>query len=105
MPGLTKHPIDRTRVRTMPRQFGAVDRNLVYQAWTQRLSPEALAVYVFLICVSDTEGLSYYSDRRVGELLNLPAWQIDAAREVLRQQGLILYQQPLYQVLALPERA
>jgi hypothetical protein len=102
--GLIKHPVDPLRIRPMPRQFGAVDRRLVYGDWTRRLSLEALALYVFLICVADEQGLSYYSDRRIGELLSLDPSDVVQARERLLGQGLILYQRPLYQVLDLPER-
>lgn len=104
MNGLIKHPVDPNRIRALPRQFGAVDRHLIYHAWTRHLNLEELAVYVFLVCVGDAEGLSYYSDRRIAELLNLEPRQVGEARETLRLKGLILYQRPLYQLLDLPER-
>ena len=103
MQGLVKHPLDPNRIRQIPRQFGALDRRLVYQAWTRRISLEELALYVFLICVADPEGLSYYSDRRIGQLLNLHPRDIAPLRDRLLQNGLILYRKPLYQVLDLPE--
>lgn len=103
MNGLIKHPLDPKRIRQIPRQFGAMDRRLVYQAWTRRMSQEELALYVFLICVGDLEGLSYYSDRRAAELLNLDARDVGVARDALCRKGLILYRAPLYQVLDLPE--
>ena len=68
---ITKHPVDPQRVRTMPAQFGAVDRQLVYQKHIRRMSAEQIALYVFLQCVSDVQGLSFYSDERVCEELNL----------------------------------
>lgn len=104
MNGLVKHPVDPNRVRSIPRQFGALDRGLVYRCWTRRLDLEALALYVFLVCVADTQGLSYYSDRRIGELLNLTPPHVIGARESLLRNGLILYQRPIYQILDLPER-
>lgn len=100
---LEKHPVDAGRVRKMPRQFGAVDRGLVYRGLTQQLSLEALALYVLLVCVADAQGLSYYSDRRIGELLNVESSEVVSARERLLRRGLILYQRPMYQVLDLPE--
>ena len=100
---LDKHPLDAHRIRRMPRQFGAVDRLLVYRGWTRHLRLEELALYVLLLCVGDAEGLSYYSDRRIAELLNLAPCDVASARETLRRKGFILYQAPLYQVLDLPE--
>jgi len=35
---VTKRPVDPKRVRTMPAQFGAVDRRLVYQKHIRRMS-------------------------------------------------------------------
>jgi len=35
---ITKRPVDPQRVRTMPAQFGAVDRRLVYQKHIRRMS-------------------------------------------------------------------
>ena len=63
-----------------------------------------MALYVFLVCVADTQGLSYYSDRRIAELLNLRPSEVISARELLLYKGLLLYQRPIYQVLDLPER-
>lgn len=103
MKGLIKHPLDPDRIRPVPRQFGALDRGLVYRAWSRHLSLEELALYVFLICVGDPQGLSYYSDRRIAELRPLEPWQVGAVRETLCHKGLILYQAPLYQLLELPE--
>jgi len=100
---LEKHPVDAARIRRMPRQFGAVDRGLVYRCWTRQLSLEAVALYVMLVCVADAQGLSYYSDRRIGELLNVEPSQVVSARELLLHRGLILYQRPMYQLLDLPE--
>ena len=66
-----------------------------------RLSHEAQALYLFLVTVSDAEGLSYYSDTKAARLLNMDGAALRAARHDLRQAGLIAYQSPLYQVLSL----
>ena len=68
---ITKQPVDPQRVRTMPAQFGAMDRRLVYQKHIRRMSVEQIALYVFLQCVSDAQGLSFYSDDRVCDELHL----------------------------------
>ena len=70
----------------------------------QGRSSHALALYLFLCTVADAQGLSYYSDTRLGELLGLSGADLRAARSELRSAGLIAWQSPLYQVLSL-ERA
>ena len=100
---ITKQPVDPQRVRTMPAQFGAVDRRLVYQKHIRRMSAEQIALYVFLQCVSDAEGLSFYSDDRVCEELHFTLNGLWEAREALMQEGFLLYRRPIYQLLNLPQ--
>ena len=99
---ITKQPVDPQRVRTMPAQFGAVDRRLVYQKHIRRMSTEGGGLYVFLQCVSDAEGLSFYSDERVCEELHLSLDALWEAREALVQGSFLLYRRPIYQLLNLP---
>jgi len=98
-----KQPVDPERVRTIPVQFGAVDRQLVYGKHIRRMSTEAIALYVFLQCVSDAEGLSFYSDERICEELHFSLNGLWKARKGLVQGGFLLYSQPIYQLLNLPE--
>lgn len=98
-----KDPIDPARIRRQPRQFGAMDRRLVYEGHVRRLGVAELALYALLVCVSDPRGLSYYSERRLCELLGIGAERLKRARCALTQGGLILYRHPLYQLLDLPE--
>jgi hypothetical protein len=58
-------------------------------------------LYLFLVTVCDGEGLSYYSDRAITGLLPLDGSALARARQQLLAAGLIAYQKPLYQVLAL----
>ena len=99
---IIKQPVDSQRVRTMPAQFGAVDRRLVYQKHIRRMSVEQIALYVFLQCVSDAQGLSFYSDERVCEELHLSRGALGEAREALVQDAFLLYHRPIYQLLNLP---
>jgi len=67
----------------------------------QGRSCRALALYLFLCTVADAQGLSYYSDARLGEILGLSGADLRAARGELRTAGLIAWQSPFYQVLSL----
>ncbi len=100
---IIKQPVDPQRLRTMPRQFGAVDRRLVYQKHIRRMSAEQLALYLFLQCVSDAEGLSFYSDERICEELHFSLNGLWKAREAMVGAGFLLYRRPIYQLLNLPQ--
>jgi hypothetical protein len=62
---------------------------------------QALALYLLLVTVADSQGLSYYSDKTAARLLNLSEVDLRQARHNLLNAGLIAYQTPLYQVLSL----
>ncbi len=100
---IVKRPVDPQRLRTMPAQFGAVDRRLVYQKHIRRMSSEQLALYLFLQCVSDPEGLSFYSDERICKELHFSLNGLRKARGALVEADFLLYRRPIYQLLNLPE--
>ena len=90
-----------SRVRRVPRQFSWVDQRLVRERYIARCNPEALALYLFLVTVADARGLSFYADASIERLLSLSPQRLEQAREGLLGAGLIAYEAPLYQVLAL----
>lgn len=53
------------RLRRLPGQFSWIDHRLVRKKHICGISHSALALYLFLLTVSDAEGLSYYSDDTV----------------------------------------
>jgi hypothetical protein len=67
----------------------------------QRLCPEGVMLYFFLIIVGDHRGLSFYGDQRICETLHLSLQDLEGGRRQLVIQDLIAYQKPLYQVLSL----
>ena len=89
------------RIRHIPPQFSWVDHRLIRDGHIQRCDPAAAALYLFLVTVADAEGLSYYSDNALSRHLSITAARLDQARSDLVHNGLIAYQRPLYQVLAL----
>ena len=98
---MQKRLLSASRVRRAPRQFSWVDQRLVRDHHIAHCDPEALALYLFLVTVADARGLSFYADASIGRLLSLSAQRLQQAREVLVGAGLIAYEAPLYQVLAL----
>lgn len=89
------------RLRHIPAQFSWIDQRLVFQGHLGRLDAHAAALYLFLLTVADALGLSYWGDARVARLLGVAPVTLARAREDLVGAGLIAYERPLYQVLAL----
>jgi hypothetical protein len=96
-----KRPISLAKLRTVPHQFSWVDHRLVRERYIDQLSPQACALYLFLVTVADAQGLSYYADATLCQRLSLTSTAFHQARQVLITRGLVAYQHPLYQVLAL----
>ncbi len=78
-----------------------MDHRLVRDGYIRGVSHEALSLYLFLVTVSDAEGLSYYSDGSVEGHLCMDAVMLGRSRRELCSAGLIAYRRPLYQVLGL----
>jgi hypothetical protein len=99
---MTKRLLVPERRRQIPGQFSWVDQQLVRGHHLRACDPSAWALYLFLVTVADADGLSYYSDASVQRWLRLEAPGLHRARQQLRQAGLLAFDAPLYQLLALP---
>jgi hypothetical protein len=103
MRNVRKAPIDPDRIRTIPPEgFSWIDRRFVREGFMKPLEKDAAFLYLFLTAVSDAQGLSFYADPSIGQLLKVTCEELTQARAELIDQGLILYRYPLYQVLPLP---
>ena len=98
---MDKRPISLAKLRRVPQQFRWVDQRLVRERYIDQLSPPACALYLFLGTVADAQGLSDYADAALCQRLSLTSPILHQARQALIMRGLIAYQRPLYQVLAL----
>jgi hypothetical protein len=98
-----KTPVRPDRIRTVPEQFSWIDHRLVRDRYIERLTHKACALYLFLVTVADSQGLSYYSDETLCERLAMNEASLDSARSELCQTGLVAYKRPFYQVLPLGE--
>jgi len=96
-----KHLICPQRIRKIPKQFSCLDHRLVRDHYIDRCSHSAAALYLFLVTVADAQGLSYYSDLVISQRLDMDTNTLAQTRKELIRIGLIAYQKPLYQVLAL----
>lgn len=102
---IQKRLIRPDRVRQTPPSFSWVDHRLVGDHHLDRCDWPSLAIYLFLVTVSDIQGLSYYSDAAICQRLKMDPLQLSAARIVLEKADLIAYRKPLYQVLSIQPAA
>lgn len=97
----SKHPLRPDRLRHIPPSFSWVDHRLIREHHLRGCNPCAWALYLFLITVADSQGLSYYSDASASRILQVDPIALTQARQQLLQSQLIAYRKPLYQVLDL----
>jgi hypothetical protein len=90
-------------VRVVPRSFSWLDHQLLSAGYLERLSAREQLLYFFLVLVGDAQGISYYSLSTISRHLKIAPERIKEARTALTEQSLIAFEEPLYQVLALPE--
>jgi len=72
---IQKRLIRPDRVRQVPPSFNWVDHRLVRERYIERCDCTALVLYLFLVTVSDVQGLSYYSDASICRRLKIEALQ------------------------------
>jgi hypothetical protein len=98
---IVKKPILPGRVRRIPGSFSWVDHGLVRDRHLEKCSHTAAALYLFLVCVGDRQGLSYYSDETLAAKLRMAAGLLEQARSELIRNDLVAWRRPMYQVLSL----
>ncbi len=91
------------RLRQLPRQFSWIDQQLVRGGHLRGCDHSAWALYLFLATVSDSQGLSYYSDACACRWLEIDLAHLALIRQQLIRASLLAYQKPLYQLLNLPK--
>lgn len=92
------------RLRRTPNQFSWVDHRLVRRDYMRQCDSRGWALYLLLVTVGDAEGLSYYSENKIAELLSMRGAEVIEARRQLIVADLIAYERPFYQVLSLGDQ-
>ncbi len=92
------------RIRKIEGSFGWIDHRFVTEGFLRDLSMVEILLYLFLVAVSDRNGLSFYHDDRIAPLLKLDLPALGKAREGLVRRCLLAYEFPLYQILSLPPK-
>jgi hypothetical protein len=78
-----------------------VDHRLVRDRHIESITHPAAALYLFLVTVADSQGLSFYSDPSLMTRLSMDVQTLEQARRNLIRTGLVAWSPPLYQVLPL----
>lgn len=97
-----KRILDPDRLRKIEGSFSWIDHRFITSGFLQDLSTMEILLYLFLVTVSDRNGISFYHDDRICTLLKITLCSLGEAREGLILRSLIAYEPPLYQVLSLP---
>ncbi|MBU1056539.1 MAG: hypothetical protein KKC46_22320 [Proteobacteria bacterium] len=98
---IVKHVILPSRLRKVPKSFSWIDHRLISDRHIERLCHGSAALYLFLLCASDENGLSYYGDKSIMEKLSMDGRTLEQARSELIRTGLVAWQKPIYQILCL----
>lgn len=91
------------RLRQVPTRFSWCDQRLFRSGLTSHCGSDALALYLLLLTVADSRGLSFYSDASISRLLALDPMALAVARDQFVAADLIAFLRPHYQVLSLPD--
>lgn len=101
---IIKEPICRDRIRRISGGFGWVDHRLVRDHYVDECSHLALSLYLFLVTVSDADGVSYWGDKAISERLKAGVEELRQARTQLASADVLVYDKPVWQLLQLPKR-
>jgi len=94
------------RLRSIRGSFSWIDHRFLRQGFDQGLTRLEKLLYFVLVAVSNQDGVSFYSDQRLVEILDIRfSHEFTGARDELVARDLIAYEEGIYQVLPLPEQA
>ncbi len=103
MPKSRPQPPRPDRRRSIRGSFSWIDHRFLREGFDQGLTRLEKLLYFVLVAVSNQDGVSFYSDARLAELLDIRfPHELDGARRELVARDLIAYEGGIYQVLDLP---
>ena len=98
---LHKRPISFAQLRTVPQQCSWGAQRLVRERSLDQRSHAACARALVLVAVADAQGLRFYAERSLCERVSMAPAVVRQAHQALIQCGLVAYERPRSQVLAL----
>ena len=101
---IRKKVINPNRVRRIDGGFSFIPHRFLSDGFLASLSQKELLLYLFLVLVSDRNGLSFYSYDSICSLLQITADQYIDARNALIKKDLIAFDSTVFQILDLPKK-
>ena len=101
---IRKKVINPNRVRRIDGGFSFIPHRFLSDGFLASLSQKELLLYLFLILVSDRNGLSFYSYDSICSLLQITADEYIDARNALIKKDLIAFEGTVFQILDLPKK-
>src|SRR5437763_3767714 len=106
MPKSRSQPPRPDRRRSIRGSFSWIDHRFLREGFDQGLTRLEKLLYFVRVAVSNQDAVSFYSDARLAELLDIRfPHELEAARNELVARDLIAYAGGIYQVLDLPVRS
>ena len=103
MPKSRPQPPRPDRRRSIRGSFSWIDHRFLREGFDEGLTRLEKLLYLVLVAVSNQDGVSFYSDARLAELLDARfPHELVSARNELVARDLIAYEGDIYQVLDLP---
>ena len=103
MPKLRPQPPRPDRRRSIRGSFSWIDHRFLREGFDEGLTRLEKLLYFVLVAVSNQDGVSFYSDARLAELLDIRfLHELEAARNELVARDMVAYVGGIYQVLDLP---
>jgi hypothetical protein len=100
---IKKKVLNPKRVRKINGGFSFIPHRFILDGFLAALGQKELLLYLFLVIVSDRNGVSFYSYDVICTLLSLDLDEYIASRDSLIEKDLIAFDGTLFQVLSLPQ--
>ena len=99
---IKKKILEPDRIRRIQGGFSFIPHRFLTDGFLASLNQTEILLYLFLIIVSDRNGLSFYSYDAICTLLQLSVDEYIEVRDALIKKDLIAFNGSLFQVLDLP---
>ena len=101
---IKKKILNPNRIRRINGGFSFIPHRFLTDGFLASLEQKELLLFLFLVIVSDRNGLSYYSYDAICSLLQIDVDQYIKARDALIEKDLIAFDGTVFQVLSLPSK-
>jgi len=101
---IKKKILNPNRIRRINGGFSFIPHRFLTDGFLSSLEQKELLLFLFLVIVSDRNGLSFYSYDAICNLLQLNVDQYIKARDALIEKDLIAFDGTIFQVLELPSK-